>query len=49
MIIQGKNHFNHSLNKISLKTLYLQRIYIAKFQINDCFENFQTYNFCRLF
>ena len=25
-------------NKI-LKTQYLQRIYIAKFQINDCFDN----------
>ena len=39
MIIQGNNQFNHSFIKISLKP-NIYKEYMAKFQINDCFENF---------
>ena len=39
MIVQGKNQFNHSNIKISLKP-NIYKEYITKFQIKDCFENF---------
>ena len=40
MTIQEQNQFNQSFVTKSLKTQYLQRIYIAKFQMNDCFKKF---------
>ena len=40
MTIQGQNQFNQAFVTKSLKTQYLQRIYIAKFQMNDCVEKF---------
>ena len=39
MIIQGKNQFNHSFVKISLK-LNIYKEYIAEFQNNVCPEHF---------
>ena len=40
MIILGRNKFILSFIIEYIKTKYLQGIYIAKFQINNCFENF---------